>query len=333
MNVFWDPYGLDRPHTGIFRYASELQGALHRQSCSVASLPLRAGPKFFWTVQAHLRKPSLPSRAVVHGLCNFNVHRWQESQKNVLTIHDLIPFVAAPHSLQSWQLRCLLPGALKAADQIIAVSKWTYQSLQQYYPEEMHKVQIIPNGVRPLRHFAPQVSGPHKLLTVSRWDHYKNLLFCHQIFAAFPADTEFDIVTDARGFDALHRYASPRFRIHQKLSDDQLSALYEKTTAYVQPSYFEGFCLPVAEALSHMKPCFVMQGSAVEEMISAGANGLVLPRGASGGEWASAIQSFQFDQVKFTSAYQSLSTWDQCATRVLDLYRRLAIDDPRSHDC
>lgn len=72
----------------------------------------------------------------------------------------------------------------------------------------------------------------------------------------------------------------------------QLNALYETCTAYVQPSYSEGFGLPILEAFKFDKPVIAVDAPPFNEIIKHGENGLLVPQ--QGVSWFDSKNSFDF---------------------------------------
>jgi glycosyltransferase involved in cell wall biosynthesis len=182
--IFWDGYGLDRIHSGIHRYGTQLADGLAqygikpiviaRQDSNLYLpgtdvLPIEpskypaifSDSKIAWplrvqrTLQDTLHRENRATVPVlIHGMSNINLS-WKntpgEKIRKVLTIHDLIPLLApkAVSRAYLFQFKHLLPRVIEVADAIIAVSSWTAQGLAQLFPRHTGKIQLIRNGFQP----------------------------------------------------------------------------------------------------------------------------------------------------------------------------------------
>ena len=78
-------------------------------------------------------------------------------------------------------------------------------------------------------------------------------------------------------------------KILPAVTDTELTALYQSTALVVYPSLYEGWGLPVAEALAHGRVCLASRGSAITEIADLGED-LLLPDDVPG--WTSRIQFY-----------------------------------------
>jgi len=366
--IYWDGLGLGAQHTGIAQYARQLLDALDvlgQQVSLVADpatlkhypkarhLPVKlsglnaalAKTKVFWPRYCwnKIRHDPLFKRghSIVHGLSNINIplipprgvcHR-------VITVHDIIPLLAPDSVSQSyfWQYRMLMPLVLARADVVVCVSQWTKNTLEQQYPQYADKMVVIANGV-PL--FQPRLIDKKqakvcRLLTVSRFEKYKNFSLLMNILRAAGKDCQLDLVTDEVGM----RWAKARapdligyglLRVWQHLSQKELQSRYHEADVYIHPSYYEGFCLPLVEALASGVPALYMSGTGPDDYADQRfCRGISVEAGAR--DWLSSIWQLQelSKQDNYLSEikryYDTLPTWNQAAELLITRYTNLNI--------
>jgi len=156
--------------------------------------------------------------------------------------------------------RFLLFWSAYISPALIADSEATRADLLRFYRLPDEKIRVIPLGVDPKFFEIARARRPEPiLLTVSTLHPHKNLDRLLRAFAGFhSARPEFRLViAGLRGFDTENL---ERLRQELALTDhveftgwiprDDLYALYARAFAFVYPSTFEGFGLPVLEALA-----------------------------------------------------------------------------------
>jgi glycosyltransferase involved in cell wall biosynthesis len=347
MRIYWDPYGLSRSNSGIARYGDKLHQHLSLEGVvpEVLSYPLNASrsglfvqkllaSKVSWPYTSSHLLSKIPLQSIFHGLCNFNLPlKRRAPTKFVLTVHDLIPLTVAPWSIQSLQLRWLLPRALRNADRVIAVSAWTARQIIQRFPEHERKISIVRNGVPELRPdpaATQQSRSQAMLLYVARYEPYKRLEFVVNLMDYLPKDYRLHIVTDDLGRRHLADLVkkSNRIDVSTNLAEASLQDLYQKASCYLHPSLYEGYCFPVVEALSHRCPVVATAGSAMDETIHDGVTGRLMLPSAPLNDWASVIRSFVESPsvIPWAVEYSLLPSWNIAAKAVKSIYQELLAD-------
>lgn len=196
----------------------------------------------------------------------------------VVTVHDLSYIVApsyAEPSLVSY-LRSAVPRSLKRASQIITVSASVAAELVDAYPFTAGRVRAIPNGVRSPGHLQqePGYNGPPRILIVGTIEPRKNLVTLldamRPIWAQIP---EAELVVAGRiGWQAhdisarlRQAVASSRVTFVESPSDDALARLFDEASVFVYPSAYEGFGLPLLEAMARDVPVVASDIAALRE--------------------------------------------------------------------
>ena len=194
----------------------------------------------------------------------------------VLTIYDLIheiyPEFYMYHSLNKSQK--LLTGAAK----IIAISENTKKDLVCFYDVEPDKVEVtyLANSLESDKNGYNKLlinKLPSKyLLFVGNRNMYKNFYFFAEVFKkvsySYP---DLFIVCTGNEFNKDEKYFFQKLGLQDKIihhftSDDELKIFYQHALAFVFPSQYEGFGLPVLEAFSFGCPVLCSNSSSLSEI-------------------------------------------------------------------
>ncbi len=366
FSLYWDGYGLDAPNSGIFVHAREISRELGKLGCRPRLIGSRAalkalpnlegispvsGPisrllpqnKLSWcedvrrAIQADRGADPLP--LIVHGLSNFNIPKSpMASWRRVLTVHDLIPLLAPREVSKSLylQLKYLLPLALKAADQIICVSKWTRNTLIDFMPSIAEKIEVIANGVglaTPLPKSPYVENSIINLLFVSRFETYKGHATLVELLKKSKLALRLELITDRKGVEYWTSQAgdliqSGKVRVSSGVYGEELKRCYKNADIYVSPSRFEGYCLPAIEALSVGTPVVYVGGSGIDEVAGTEVS-FKVERPDIVEDWEDALVhcrkvSGEIDfPGRVTEYLHKLVTWKDAAAEHLKLYNRL----------
>jgi len=211
----------------------------------------------------------------------------------VVTIHDLVWKHAGEtmRPLSRWLDSRLMPEAIRLADLIIAVSQSTADAIDSEFPTVRSRVRVIHPGIaehdqRGGNIASLAVMGITKpyFLFVGTIEPRKNL---HRLFGAFsklPADIRARsqlVVAGGKGWGGIDinaliaEYGLKRDVVQVGyVSDQQLFTLYANARFLAMPSLYEGFGLPLAEAMSCGIPVLTSNCSSLPEV--AGDAGLLV---------------------------------------------------------
>jgi glycosyltransferase involved in cell wall biosynthesis len=195
----------------------------------------------------------------------------------VVTIHDL-SFLSAPQHAEpslTRYLRAAAPRALASATLIIAVSGTVAAEITEAYPYARDRIVAIPNGVRmPAARAKQAASGPPTVLAVGTIEPRKNLQatisamrIVRQVFPEARLRIAGRIGWRADETVAAIRAAeaSGIAEWHQGPGDEELERLYQDATIVAYPSFYEGFGLPVLEAMARGIPVVTSDICALRE--------------------------------------------------------------------
>ncbi|MGA7342213.1 MAG: glycosyltransferase family 1 protein [Terracidiphilus sp.] len=170
------------------------------------------------------------------------------------------------------------------ANSIIAVSNATKRDLIEYLHIAEDRIRVVPPGVnppvesqereQPSKRFTN--SGKRLLLCVSSFEPRKNIAGLIRACSALPSEVreQFELVLVGNkpgfGWDELKAAlgeATIPYRITGKISESELDQLYAAAYAFIYPSLYEGFGLPVLEAMAHGVPVIAGNNSSLPEVL------------------------------------------------------------------
>jgi glycosyltransferase involved in cell wall biosynthesis len=182
----------------------------------------------------------------------------------VVTVHDLAVF-RHPDAFNRWTREYsprVVPRVLAAARRIIAVSEFTRRELVELLRVPADKIRVVPNGVdEEFTREGPAAEGDY-VLTVGTLEPRKNLP--RLVEAARRSQVELRVV-GARGWGDVE-VGGNGVRWLGEVSDAELARLYRGALCVAYPSLYEGFGIPVLEAMACGAPVVTTRGTAMEEV-------------------------------------------------------------------
>ncbi len=295
MRIGIDARPLLVPSTGIGRYTREIVTRLAR---SDHELCLYAHQPITWALERnlHQRCVRLNGSHLASFVAQLRYPRWGRldqidvfwsprhhlplftSAPTVVTIHDLI-WRKAPESMISLGRtleRLLMPPSLRKADAVIAVSEATRQDLVTYMPSVAKKTTVIPEApFQPLSKPPEVPARSGDILFVGTFEPRKNIPGILRAFSQIVKQgiTSHRLVLtgnpgwkeDIPGLVASLGISN-RVSIIGPVDQPALEALYTACDFVVQPAFYEGFGLPILEAMTFGKPVITSNISAMPEV-------------------------------------------------------------------
>jgi glycosyltransferase involved in cell wall biosynthesis len=234
----------------------------------------------------------------------------------VATVLDLA-VLRHPELFNRWNRtysRLTVPRVVRGARRLIAISEFTKLELVELLGVEPGRVAVI--GVPPRPGLAPE--GPAAegdyVLAIGTLEPRKNLERAAD--AADRAGAELRVV-GALGWGGV---SPDRIRWLGEVGDDELTRQLRGARALVYPSLYEGFGIPILEAMSVGTPVVTSRGGATEE-VAGGAAVLVDPLDAM--SIASGLEEAdrRRDELRALGLARARAfTWDEVARRTVEVY-------------
>lgn len=230
----------------------------------------RAVPRYWsWGVRGVLRELQAD---VFHGT-NFEVPYLGRTPA-ILTIHDLSPWKDPAWHSGAARVRQRTPWLVRLgrATLILTVSEAMGREIAGHFGLPAEKIRAVPLAASGL--FRPLPAAPPErpyFLFVGTLEPRKNLAALVEAWQAVRAVKEIDLwIVGRERADFVPLPEFPGLKRLGEVSDADLPALYSNALAFVYPTYYEGFGLPVLEAMQCGCPVITSRDAAVTE-VSGGA--------------------------------------------------------------
>ena len=267
--------------------------------------------------------------------------------KAVVTIHDIIHLLYPeflPSALAFFYAQRMIRRSLSRGDRIISDSQNTKTDLMEYFDVDGRKIRVVYPGVADtFRNRVPRdeldrvlagfgIQRPY-LLFVGNPKPHKNLDNVIKAYARaleiHPFEADLVCVGDRSGIEFKVRQRASQLGLADRLvllghvDGEALPALYQGATLFLFPTLYEGFGLPVVEAMASGLPVVTSNTSALKE-IAEGYAHLVNPLDVE--EIAKAIAQCMADQdhrdalIKLGLRRADDFRWARTAEQTLEVY-------------
>jgi glycosyltransferase involved in cell wall biosynthesis len=266
----------------------------------------------------------------------------------VVVVHD-VSFKRHPEWFSPRDRVVLNAGVgltVRRAAAVITLSEFSRREIETFYPMASGRIHVTP--LAPAERFGPDEGNdedargrygirPPYVLAVGNLQPRKNLLRLIEAFGRLSARSRLrhDLVlvgkSEWQGSDigaSIARLAlSARVKSIGYVSDDDLPAIYRGADLFVYPSLYEGFGLPVLEAMACGTPVVASKVSAIPETAGEAA-WMVDPRSVD--ELAAAVEELcvnaeQRARWRLRGLERSRAfTWDRTARQTLELFQGVA---------
>ncbi len=242
--------------------------------------------------------------------------------RSVVTVHDL-SFAGSDSTMSLADrvtFRAVVPRAVRRADHVLVVSERTRRDVVARYGIPVSSVTVTPNGVDPsFGHGVGQGAPPRSyVLFVGAVQARKDPLVALE--AARAVGLPLVVVGPERDAGLAGSLRAGGADLRGYVSKEALAGLYRDAAMLVLPSRFEGFGLPVLEAMACGTPVVAADEPALREV---GGDAVVY---IEGGDIAAAARLALADGVRLSAAgleRAKLFTWAETARRTVEVYRRV----------
>lgn len=325
MRIGFDVSPLAQTRAGTARYVTALADALdavpdvrlERLTFGGPGRPAALARDLYWYLGALAVRGGLD---VLH--CTTYRAPLRSRLPVVVTVHDLA-VLRHPGLFPAWTRlygRTLLAPVLRAAARVIAVSEFTKREVAELAGVPAERIRVVPNAADPaFSPDGPAAEGDY-VLAVGTLEPRKNLPRLVEAVRALGVELR---VVGAEGWGGV-RVDGTGVRWLGRLEDEEVARLYRGALCFAYPSLYEGFGIPVLEAMRCGAPVVTSAGTVMEE-VAGGAAELVDPYDpaaiAAGIERALARR----DELRAAGLERAARfTWTAAAEATAAVYRELA---------
>lgn len=270
---------------------------------------------------------------VYHSLFYSNSLRKDRNKIYITTVHDLMYNVVPnffstnkfTNFLKKKYFDVIVGKSIKNSDYIISVSETTKQDVLNIFSKESY---VVPEGVNVIKAKDSSILEQNSLikdeyfLYVGNSRNHKNLDFLQLNFLKSNTDKKLVICGNSNN---LNKKNTNKIIYLGFVNDNDLSTLYKNCSAFIFPSLYEGFGLPILEALHFNSKIFSSTGGALKEFPETVVNYFHPTKGKSLIDLIEVVESIKIDAferdkvLKYYSwnntkkiTYDFLKRWNLC---------------------
>jgi glycosyltransferase involved in cell wall biosynthesis len=273
--ILYAPKAVENPRTAFL---------FHFKNVVIKTAPIK-WMKSYWRSKGVIKNLVADQVELYHGLSHeIPAGLQQKGIKSVVTIHDLIYlrypqfFKYIDRKIYDYKFR----AACENADQIIAISEQTKRDIIKYFSTNANKITVVYQSCDEV--FYQSASADFKkdiiekyhlpkqyLLCVGTVEERKNQLLILKALKLLPENISLVLVgkkTDyvkQLGLFIADNKLENRVQFLTDVPFSDLPAIYQLAKIFVYPSRFEGFGIPILEALNSEIPVVAAKGSCLEE--------------------------------------------------------------------
>jgi glycosyltransferase involved in cell wall biosynthesis len=223
---------------------------------------------------------------IFHGLSQELPFNLPIRVKKVVTVHDLI-FLRYPkfyNPIDVTIYKAKVKSACERADLVIAISSQTAEDVVEFLKIDRNKIVVVYQGIHP--NFKRPISDQEKdsvrqkyklpkkfILNVGTIEQRKNVKLLIEALALLPETLRVPIVIVGRATSylddvmkaATEKNVSDKITVITNASFQDLPAIYQQAHVFAYPSLFEGFGIPLVEAIQSGLPVITSTGSCFSE--------------------------------------------------------------------
>ncbi len=256
--------------------------------------------------------------------------------KKIITVHDLIHEKYEKLYKNSEELIDLKRKAFKDCDHFICVSENTKKDLLNFYNIDERKVSVIYHGSEHLKNLKLESEKPFDfpyLLYVGNRSKYKNFDKFLEIYSSSnKINKNFNLIcfggnkANSKEIDQVKKLNIEKNIIFINGSDYYLKNIYLNARAFIFPSAYEGFGLPLIESMSLNCPVFCSNKSSFPEICEDAA---IFFDPDDKEDFKFKLENYLFDDEKLRDLknkglnHSEKFNWQLTAKKTLNLYKKL----------
>lgn len=198
------------------------------------------------------------------GIWHSTYYTYSENWKGnqIVTVYDMVHELFPKYFGEKNYLVFRKSKCIERADYVICISETTRRDVKQFYNLSDDKLITIPLACND--NFRQTITNPHMLggigktfiLYVGERRRHKNFDWFVKTFATWPSRNLFSLVvigkpwTDDEQRQLVELGVEDRVVLIKNVNDESLCALYNQACAFIYPSLYEGFGLPLLEAMA-----------------------------------------------------------------------------------
>ncbi|MBO0408684.1 glycosyltransferase family 4 protein [Aeromonas hydrophila] len=247
--------------------------------------------------------------------------------KTVTTVHDFTYELyrkGPARWMHSWQKF----RAIRSSDLVICVSQNTADDLMRFCPIDRDKIRIVYNGVSESYFPIDGIDKSNSVVFVGARGWYKNFVLAVRTLQYFPY-LNLSIVGGGaltpEEAALLEEYIPGRYEWLGRVTDSGLNELYNKAYCLFYPSSYEGFGIPVAEAMRSGCPVVAVNTSSIPEVAGDAA---LLVKEATVDAFKDAFTQLESESIRKKLIIDGLLqakkfSWKKCYQDTLRVYHEL----------
>ncbi|EMG6583420.1 glycosyltransferase family 4 protein [Providencia rettgeri] len=268
----------------------------------------------------------------IDGIFHSSYYRlpYNRKLKVITTVHDFTyeKYVSGPAKwVHTWQKN----RAIKNSDLVICVSQNTANDLMQYCPIDSSKIRVIHNGVSSSYFSIPELqsSNSNNVIFVGARNGYKNFGYAIKSIAHIPHLNLHIVgggILNKNEKQLLDKYLPNRYKWLGRLSDQELNIAYNSAYALLYPSSYEGFGIPILEAMRAGCPVIAVNISSIPEVAGDAAILVNSPSIDSFVEALKNIPLLREELIQKGFNQVNKFSWERCFEETLSVYNELSND-------
>ncbi len=261
-----------------------------------------------------------------------------KSKKLVVTIHD-VAFLTYPKSFSSFfrfYYKTVMPTIIQRADKIITISNYSKEEIKNYYPKSRGKTEVIYLGLDENFKILENIKKKNQILYVGSLNKRKNFIGVLKAFELLNLQdyrllivgnfsTNFAIDDDSKKILEKTKQ-NPNIEFKSNINNDELIQIYNESKLFLFPSYYEGFGLPILEAMACGTPVICSNNSSLPEV---GGDAVIYCDAYDVNDIKDKIEQvlkddkLQQEMIKKGLKRASEFSWEKSANEHLALFRKL----------